>query len=60
MDLVTLFINKKSDSVRILKGLYSGKENCAVRYKLEVRGVRFPIVLLELFIDLILPATLWT
>lgn len=60
MDLVTLFINKKSDSLKILKGLYSGKENCAMRYKLEGRGVRFPNVLFELFIDLILPAILWT
>jgi len=43
---------------KIWKKLYSVKENCAMRYKLEGCGVRFPFVLLELFIDLILPATL--
>jgi len=40
------------------KELYSAKKRCAMSYKLEGCGVRFPIVLLELFIDLILPATL--
>jgi len=40
------------------KELYSAKENCAMLYKFEGCGVRFPIVLLEIFIDLILPATL--
>ena len=31
----------------------------ALRYKSEGRGVRIPIVSLEFFIDIILPAALW-
>jgi hypothetical protein len=31
----------------------------AVRYKPESRGVRFPMVSLEFFIDIILPAAQW-
>jgi hypothetical protein len=31
----------------------------ALRYKPEGRGVRFPLMSLEFFIDIILPAALW-
>jgi len=31
----------------------------ALRYKPEGRGFRFPMVLVEFFIDIILPAALW-
>jgi hypothetical protein len=31
----------------------------ALRYKPEDRGVRFPMVSLDFFIDIILPAALW-
>ena len=32
----------------------------ALAYKSEGRGVRFPMVSLEFFIDIILPAALWS
>jgi hypothetical protein len=31
----------------------------SLRYKSEGRGVRFPMVSLEFFIDIIIPAALW-
>ena len=32
----------------------------ALRYKPECRGIRFPMASLQFFIDIILPAPLWT
>jgi len=32
----------------------------ALRYNTEGRGVRFPMVSLDFFIDIILPAALWS
>jgi len=46
-------------SVQLQLGNHTDQSFESLRYKLEGRGFQFPIVSLEFFIDILLPATPW-
>jgi len=48
------------DPLNVLILESGGARGSALRYKPEGRGFDSPMVLLEFFIDIILPAALWT